>query len=150
MEYFFLKRLYHLNGLSKKCQVGPKLKRIKTGFERNKKRSGLQWKITPRMRKNGSFYKIWLKNWLLTQKTYSGYPQYTWIQMFPKTTSKYLPYLRPIWDQWLKPFRNESNLKEDHSSEKFCQFDSLVVTKLVPHVLRGSDSCKKFPAVTNH
>ena len=58
--------------------------------------------------------------------------------------------LRPIWDQWLKPFRNESNLKEDRSSEKFCQFDSLVVTKPVPHVLRGSDSCKRFPAVTNH
>ena len=59
-------------------------------------------------------------------------------------------HLRPIWDQWLKPFRNESNLKEDRSSEKFCQFDSLVVTKLVPHVSRGSDSCNKFPAVTNH
>ena len=58
--------------------------------------------------------------------------------------------LRPIWDQWLKPFRNESNLKEDRSSEKFCQFDNSMVTEPVPHVFRGSDSCKKAPEVTNH
>ena len=29
-------------------------------------------------------------------------------------------HLRPIWDQRLKPFRNESNLKKDRSSGKFC------------------------------
>ena len=58
--------------------------------------------------------------------------------------------LRPIWDQWLKPFRNESNLKKDCSSEKFCQFDNSIVTQPVPHVFRESDSCKKAPKVTNH
>ena len=58
--------------------------------------------------------------------------------------------LRLIWDQWLKPFTNESNLKKDRSSEKFCQFDNSIVTQPVPHVFRGSDSCKKAPVVTNH
>ena len=51
--------------------------------------------------------------------------------------------LRPIWDNWLKLFRNESNLKKDCSSEKICQFDYLIVTQPVPHVFRGSDSYKK-------
>ena len=36
--------------------------------------------------------------------------------------------LRPIWDQWLKPFTNESNLKVNSPSVKFSQifkFDNL-------------------------
>ena len=49
MEYSFFKWLYYLNVLNKKSPVGPKLKLIKTSFRKNKKRSTLQWKITPRM-----------------------------------------------------------------------------------------------------
>ena len=39
MEHSFFKWLYYLNGLNKKCQVGPKLKLIKNSFKKNKKRS---------------------------------------------------------------------------------------------------------------
>ena len=92
MEYSFFKWLYYLNVLNKKSPVGPKLKLIKTSFRKNKKRSTLRWKITPRMQEIGSFNEIWLKNWLPTHNTYSGYQQYNWIQIIPKTTSKYLPF----------------------------------------------------------
>ena len=42
MENFFFKWLYYLSGLSNRCQVGPKLKLIKTSFKKNKKRSTIQ------------------------------------------------------------------------------------------------------------
>ena len=37
MEYFFFKWLYYLSGLSNRCQVGLKIKPIKTSFKKNKK-----------------------------------------------------------------------------------------------------------------
>ena len=92
MEYSFFKWLYYLNVLNKKFPVGPKLKLIKTSFRKHKKRSTLRWKITPNMQEIGSFDEIWLKNWFPTHNTYSGYQQYNWIQIIPKTTSKYLPF----------------------------------------------------------
>ena len=43
IEYFFLRKLYYLNRLSKNCQVGLKLKLIETSFKNNKNRSTKLW-----------------------------------------------------------------------------------------------------------
>ena len=48
--------------------------------------------------------------------------------VFPKTTSwKKNFYLKPIWNQWLKLFRNKSNLMKGWSNNWFCNLLSFVM-----------------------
>ena len=119
IECFLCKWLCYLNRLSKKCQVGPKLKRIKTGIEREKKEAvyNEKWhheckKMAP-FTKFGSRIDFQLKK--LTQDIHNTH-EFKCSQKLLQNTF----HLRPIWDQRLKPFRNESNLKKDRSSGKFC------------------------------
>ena len=92
MEYSFYKWLYYLNGLNKKCQVGPKLKLIKTSFKKNKKEALFDEKLHQDCKKLAPLTRFGSRIDSQLIKLAQDIDNILEFKRIPKTTSKYLPF----------------------------------------------------------